>query len=120
LPRGSYVAVERHEMLRRCDTDAVWVRFRGVLTQNGISSLLQKHFCRRFGRAHGAHFFRYCLATTAAIEATNHPLDGAVLLGHASPQTTLKHYNRAQATGAALRHAERIRALRRITQGYSR
>jgi len=108
-----YVAVERGELLGLQTSRFVWARFGGTMTQEGITAIVKKRSRHRFGRSFSPHFFRHCLATTAASDLSSHPLDGAILLGHASPKTTLKSYVHATMAATAQRHAELLDRLRK-------
>ena len=108
-----YVAVERQELLGQHACGHAWVRFGGRLTQEGIVSMVQKHSRGRFGAPFGPHFFRHCLATWAAANLSDHPLDGSTLLGHSNPKTTLKSYVHASMAATAQRQAALLQQLRR-------
>ena len=108
-----YLAVERPELLGTADSDAVWIAQGGrALAYETVSKRIRLRAQRRFGVAFGPHRFRTSLATSLALNAPDHPLDAAAILGHSNPAVTLKHYNRAKGHMAADRWSERLKDLR--------
>ncbi len=108
-----YLAVERVELLEGKDSDHLWIaEGGGKLAEASVARQIRLHTGRAFERPFGPHAFRHCLATTSAMDNPSAPLDGATLLGHSDPQTTSRYYNLAKTSGAAARHAERLRRLR--------
>lgn len=109
-----YVAVERTEMLGQQQHPFLWVTTDGTaMVRGGVATRVRVLTQTLLGTGYGPHAFRAALATTDAIENTDHPLDGALILGHTSPQMTLKHYNRANAMAAGRRHASRLKDMRK-------
>lgn len=108
-----YLAVERPELLGAQDHDALWVaQGGGPLNRETISRRMQLLSLRRFGVAFGPHRARASIATTIAIESPEMPLDASAILGHASAQVTLSHYNKAAGIAASRRHGDRLAQLR--------
>ncbi|MDA8250230.1 MAG: tyrosine-type recombinase/integrase [Rhodospirillales bacterium] len=108
-----YVAVERRELLGDAESDALWIAAGGrPLAYETVSKRIRVRARQRFGVPFGPHRFRTSLATSLAMHAPDHPLDAAAILGHGSPATTLKHYNRAKGHLAAQRWSERLRRMR--------
>lgn len=105
-----YLTVERLELLRGQDHDAVWVTKHGrPLAYKGIDFMVRARTQAQFGVAFGSHRFRTSLTTTQAL------IDGKTLLGTAqllshTPAVALKHYNRASALAASRRHSAHIDA----------
>ncbi len=90
-----YLDVERAELLGTQDHDALWVaQGGGPLDRETISRRMQILSRRRFGASFGTHRARASLATTIALDSPETPLDASAILGHASPQVTLEHYNK--------------------------
>ena len=83
------------------DTDALWVSETGTAWESGalsrrIANLTQTRLNRRIP----PHWFRDVAATTIAVEAPRNIADAHLVLGHASPMTTQKHYVQAQSLQA--------------------
>jgi integrase len=113
-----YLAVERLEWLGDGKSDALWISARGApLAQETIMRRIRLRTQKRFGVAFGPHAFRASLATKLALDSPENPLDASAILGHRSPSTTLKHYNRANAVAASRRHASWLAEFRRQTEG---
>ena len=82
-------------------TDALWVSETGTAWESGalsrrIANLTQVRLNRRIP----PHWFRDVAATTIAVEAPRNIADAHLVLGHASPMTTQKHYIQAQSLQA--------------------
>jgi integrase len=108
-----YLAVERVELLAGRISDWLWIARSGTpLTAVSIARGIRELSAERFGQPFGPHAFRHSLGTISATDNPAAPFDASTLLGHASPQTTSRHYNLAKATQAAQRHAERLRRIR--------
>jgi integrase len=108
-----YVAVERPEMLEGQMHDALWVIPGGTKMVKGSLTMQVRERTRQvLGEAIGPHAFRAALATSAAIDGSDHPMDASLLLNHTSPEMTLRHYNRANAMAAGKRHANRLKKMR--------
>ncbi len=109
-----YVAVERPEMLDGQMHDALWVRPGGKsMAKSSLMMQVRVRTGKVLGEAIGPHAFRAALATSAAIDGSDHPLDASLLLNHTSPEMTTRHYNRANAMAAGKRHADRLKRMRR-------
>ncbi len=108
-----YLDVERAELLGYQDHDALWVaQGGGPLDRETISRRMQILSRRRFGVSFGTHRARASLATTIALDSPETPLDASAILGHASPQVTLEHYNKTAGIAASRRHGDRLAQLR--------
>lgn len=82
-------------------TDALWVSETGTAWESGalsrrIANLTQVRLNRRIP----PHWFRDVAATTIAVEAPRNIADAHLVLGHASPMTSQKHYIQAQSLQA--------------------
>jgi integrase len=107
-----YLAVERAELLAGARSEALWISTHATpLAEATLSRRTRIRSQRRFGKAFGPHLFRASLATTLALEG-GYALDGAALLSHSSPQTTIASYNRGLGHAAARRHADRLKRVR--------
>jgi len=82
-------------------TDALWVSETGTAWESGAHSRRIANITEaRLNRRIPPHWFRDVAATTIAIEAPRNIADAHLLLGHATPQTTQKHYIQAQSLQA--------------------
>jgi len=82
-------------------TDALWVSETGTAWESGaLSRRIADLTEARLNRRIPPHWFRDVAATTIAIEAPRNIADAHLLLGHATPQTTQKHYIQAQSLQA--------------------
>jgi site-specific recombinase XerD len=87
-------------------TDAVWVSEVGTqLVIGALARRITQHTRAAFGASLPPHWFRDAAATTIAIEAPRHVRDAHLVLGHASLNTTERHYNQARSLEASRRHA---------------
>lgn len=112
LMADRYVGQERPRMLQGQVSDAFWISWAGTpLAATSISGLLWRRTLERFGVGFGPHRFRAGLTTTLSLSSPSTPWDASTLLGH-SPSTSLAHYNKAKATGASLRHNDRLKVMR--------
>lgn len=103
-----YVQVERAELLRGQQHDAVWIGIGGIpLAWGAVVGMVRVRSKAKFGTAFGPHRFRTSLTTTRAILGGEHVLDAPLLLGH-SVEVSLKHYNRSTALSASRAHHDRI------------
>jgi integrase/recombinase XerD len=92
-------------------TDALWVSETGTAWDAGalshrIANLTQARLNRRIP----PHWFRDVAATTIAIEAPRNIADAHLVLGHASPMTTQKHYIQAQSLQAGAKFQAAMQA----------
>ena len=109
-----YLSVERGELLDGGMNDRLWIAQDGKpLTLWAISSFLTKRSLRHFGQSFRGHAFRRSLATTLAVEGHDSLGDASLLLGHTNPNTTGRHYNKANSFAASARHAERLLRMQR-------
>jgi integrase len=92
-----YLAVVRPALLRRArhtvEPAQLWIGDRGrpigdQILRRIIATATREHL----GVKIDPHSFRHCAATTFALERPLDGLQSSALLGHASPQTTEKHY----------------------------
>lgn len=82
-------------------TDALWVNETGTAWESGaLSHRIADLTEARLNRRIPPHWFRDVAATTIAIEAPRNIADAHLVLGHATPQTTQKHYIQAQSLQA--------------------
>lgn len=82
-------------------TDALWVSETGTAWEAGAHSRRIANLTEaRLGRRIPPHWFRDVAATTIAIEAPCNIADAHLVLGHASPLTTEKHYIQARSIEA--------------------
>jgi integrase len=108
-----YVTTERHEWLAGKMHDALWVVRGGTPMKKGSLGMRVRVLSAKYlGEEFGPHACRVALATSAAIDGSDHPLDASLLLNHTSSAMTLRHYNRANAMAAGKRHAIRIKKMR--------
>jgi hypothetical protein len=93
-------------------TDRLWCGTKGrALSAGGISKIVFRRTEEWFGEAHGPHWFRKCLRSSASRHSPEAAFDAATLLGH-SPEISVRHYAEAGATAALRRHGKRITRLR--------
>ncbi len=84
------------------DTDALWVSETGTAWEAGaLSHRIADITEVRLNRRIPPHWFRDVAATTIAVEAPSNIADAHLILGHASPLTTEKHYIQAQSLQAS-------------------
>lgn len=92
-----YVAVVRPTLLARAryphPTDRLWIGNSGwPIGDQVLRPIIAGLTRERLGVRINPHRFRHCAATTLALEQPEDALRSAALLGHASPQTTEKHW----------------------------
>ena len=74
-------------------TDLLWIGDSGwPIGYQVLRPIIARLTRERRGVQINPHRFRHCAATTFALEWPEDALQSAGLLGHASPQTTEKHY----------------------------
>lgn len=84
------------------DTDALWISETGsALQPDSLSRRIANLTEERLNRRIPPHWFRDVAATTIAVEAPRNIADAHLVLGHASPMTTQKHYIQAQSLQAS-------------------
>jgi site-specific recombinase XerD len=111
-----YTDVLRPRLLAGRTDDHFWIQKDGRPMRPGaIYTRVTRLTRRRLGVAVNPHLFRDCAATSIALLDPGHVRMAARVLGHATPATTEKHYNQAQALEASRAHAAVIRAIRRTT-----
>lgn len=83
-------------------TDALWVSETGTaLDPDALSRRIADITQSRLNCRIPPHWFRDVAATTIAVEAPRNIADAHLILGHASPLTTQKHYIQAQSLQAS-------------------
>jgi integrase len=104
---GQYLAIHRPILLQgeACcipsDSDALWISETGsALQPDSLSRRIANLTEGRLGRRIPPHWFRDAAATTIAIETPRQIGDAHLILGHASPLTTEKHYIQARSIEA--------------------
>ncbi len=113
----SYLDHWRPALLRRRETDRLWVtRYGQLMGTKAAYRRITKVTARAFGWPLNPHMFRDCAATFIAIEDPEHVRISAPLLGHTSLSTTEKYYNQAQSVEAGRIYQRSLLALRRETR----
>jgi integrase len=104
---GRYLAIHRPTLLQGeagctpSDTDALWISETGsALQPESLSRRIANLTEDRLGRRIPPHWFRDAAATTIAIARPRQIGDAHLILGHASPLTTEKHYIQARSIEA--------------------
>ena len=91
----------------------LWIGTKGCcLGKRDLTKIVLRRTEEWFGKAHGPHWFRKCLRSSASLEAPEYALDAAATLAH-SPETSLRHYAKAKSLAAFRRHGERVSRLRK-------
>ena len=99
-------------------TDALWVSETGSAWESGaLSHRIADLTEARLNRRIPPHWFRDVAATTIAVEAPRNIADAHLLLGHATPQTTQKHYVQAQSLQAGAKFQAAM--LERLTENHT-
>jgi hypothetical protein len=116
-----YLETERAELLGSRRSEALWVNWDGQrLGYRGVDKRIRWQSAKRFGKPFGAHFFRYCIATTGPIEDPRAPGAAAATLG-ISAAVAEEHYNRGGQAEAATRfHRELAREREETRRAASR
>jgi integrase len=103
----TYLTIHRPVLLQgeagciRSGSDALWVSEIGTALQpDSLSRRIANLTEDRLGRRIPPHWFRDAAATTIAIETPRQVDDAHLILGHASPLTTEKHYIQARSIEA--------------------
>lgn len=115
-----YIEVERIEMIAPAApaTMSLFVnKFGRPMPRQAMSMHIGERTKEAFGKPIRPQAFRSALATTEAIEGSDHPLDVSTILGHTSPTMTLAHYNRANGMAAGRRHGKRLKDMRKKLAG---
>jgi integrase/recombinase XerD len=92
-----YLAVVRPALLARArrsaDTTRLWIGNSGQpIGHQVLRPIIATLIRERLGMQINPHSFRHCAATSFALERPRDALLSSALLGHASPQTTKRHY----------------------------
>ena len=96
-------------------TDALWVSETGTAWESGAHSRRIANITEvRLNRRIPPHWFRDVAATTIAVEAPRNIADAHLVLGHATPVTTQKHYIQAQSLQAGAKFQAAM--LERLTE----
>ena len=99
-------------------TDALWVSETGTAWESGAHSRRIANITEaRLNRRIPPHWFRDVAATTIVVEAPGNIADAHLLLGHATPQTTQKHYIQAQSLQAGAKFQAAM--LERLTENHT-
>jgi integrase len=113
-----YLTVERVELLRGQQHDALWIDWSGTpLYEIGVAKRVRWRSKKQFGWEFGPHMFRYAIATDEARSRTGGPFQASTRLGHSDRETTVIYTHSSAVDGAATRHAAELRELRRQTEG---
>lgn len=92
----------------------LWVsRDATALCYSTIAHHIKRHSRAAFGTAVNPHLFRDCAATSIAIVDPEHVRGIAAILGHATMDTSERHYNQARGLEAGRRYQGTIAALRK-------
>jgi len=97
-------------------TDLLWCSTRGCpLSLKQLSKIVFRRTREWFVVAHGPHWFRKCLRSSAGRHSPEAALDAAAVLGHGA-EVSVRHYTEAGSTAALRRHGQRIDNLRQRTR----
>jgi integrase/recombinase XerD len=98
----TYITTYRSILLKGEESRDLWISTRG---QRMSEQSVYWNTCRLteelFGQRINPHLFRDCAASALATEDPEHILAIARILGHASIDTTMRHYNQSQMVAAA-------------------
>jgi hypothetical protein len=113
-----YIAVHREVLLEReagtPATEALWVAKGGAaMASHVLRYRVIKRTLEEFGTAINPHAFRHLAATTKATLDPEDITGVASLLGHATLETSEKHYNKARMVDAGARYHQAIRQHRK-------
>jgi hypothetical protein len=101
-------AAGQHVWVSRCGT---------ALTSGALWKLIERHTQAAFGQALTPHLFRDCAATSLGDQNPDEVRLAAQLLGHASFQTTERHYIAAHQGRAARHHQQLVQQRRDDAKG---
>ena len=105
-----YLGHYRPVLLKGGTSDRLWMTYRATpMTPHSITCRVKKVTRDLVGADVSPHLFRDSLATTLAIEDPDHVRAASVLLGHRTPRTTERYYNRARSIDAARRYQAMLR-----------
>ena len=98
----THLAEHRQRLLHGNTSDRLWISTRG---RPASAQALYVGICRSttklFGRPINPHLLRDCVASAIATRDPEHVLVAARILGHASIQTTIRHYDQSRMIAAA-------------------
>ena len=115
LSMDEYLGRHRSCLLAGRENPHLWITKDGVWMRHGaIYTRIKKLTAKAFGVSVNPHLFRDCAATSLAIEDPDHVLVATQLLGHASLETTNRHYNQARMIDASRQFGRTLADLRRI------
>lgn len=113
-PLARWLAVHRCRLGRTEPDGPLWVGLAGqALAAHTIRQVIIGRTEAGLGVRINPHLFRDTAATTLAIEDPAHIGIASVVLGHADPRVTAKHYIHARTIVASRRHGDAVGALRR-------
>lgn len=96
------------------DLDRLWLSAKGVaLNANSISDRVGRRTETHFGVKIRPHMFRKAAATLVSEADPENITDAAAILGHATIETTQRHYNRANGLAAHSAYQQAVLDLRR-------
>ena len=99
-----YIERYRPLLLKGSEYSDLWISIRGTpMSQQAIYWNTSRLSETLFGHRINPHLFRDCTASALATDAPDHVLAAARILGHASLDTTLKHYEQSDMIAAVER-----------------
>jgi len=108
-----YLDVHRMVLLDGSASNALWVAKGGAgMTSMVLGHRITKRTEDEFGAAINPHTFRHIAATTIATDDPENITGVAGVLGHATLETSEKHYNKAKMIDAVRRYQVTLRAAR--------
>ncbi len=100
----TYIERYRPLLLKGSEYSDLWISIRGTpMSQQAIYWNTCRLSETLFGHRVNPHLFRDCTASALATDAPGHVLAAARILGHASLDTTLKHYEQSDMIAAVER-----------------
>jgi site-specific recombinase XerD len=112
-PMRRYLAIHRPVLLGGNEDGHLWITKHGDWMRDGaIYNRVTKLTKKAFGVSVNPHLFRDCAATSMAIEDPEHVHAASKLLGHATIETTTRHYNQATSLSAGRAICNNIQAMR--------
>ena len=113
-PMRQYLGLYRPALLDGRKDRHLWITKDGNHMREGaIYTRVTRLTKKAFGVPVNPHLFRDCAVTSLAIEDPEHVHVAARILGHASIETTTRHYNQATSLSAGRALNKNIRALRK-------
>ncbi len=108
-----YIDRYRPLLLKGSEYPDLWISIRGTpMSQQAIYWNTCRLSETLFGHRVNPHLFRDCTASALATDAPDHVLAAARILGHASLDTTLKHYEQSDMIAAVERLHDVLFSLR--------